>query len=465
MKTFLLLFFALGNIIFAQLGNYNMYLIRNIDSHRIPPPFTPPWHYAACWGYIAPDGSEYAILGCALGTQIVDISDSATVREVYFKAATINFTNPDQGNLWREMKTYSHYLYVVSEADTSGLEIFDLQYLPDSVRYLGKFFVPGHRSTHSISQSGPFLYLNGSNVSFGHGTAIIDLANPERPVMRGAWNVEYVHDSRTVNDTLFTANIYTGKLALFDVSNKDSIRFITSFQTVPNPFTHNSAVTRDRKYILTTDETQSPPGKLKIWNIENIFNVVNVASWQPTGITNTIVHNVEVYGDTAVIAHYQAGVRVINITSPSGPVEIAWYDTYPGGNTNQFAGCWGVYKFPSGKIIASDMNTGLYVLKMGVPFGITPISSEVPGAFGLSQNYPNPFNPTTHFEFRIADFGFVSLIVYDVRGREVATLVNEELRPGIYKVDWNAVEYPSGVYFYTLSGGNFKETRKMVLIK
>ena len=127
MKKFLLLFLALSSIAFSQLGNNNMYLLKNLDSHRVPPPHNPPWQYSGCWGYVAPDGSEYAIMGCVTGTQIVAVTDSAAIREVYFRPALIDFNSPDQGNLWRELKVYSHYLYVVSEADTSGIEIFDLQ--------------------------------------------------------------------------------------------------------------------------------------------------------------------------------------------------------------------------------------------------------------------------------------------------------------------------------------------------
>ena len=98
-------------------------------------------------------------------------------------------------------------------------------------------------------------------------------------------------------------------------------------------------------------------------------------------------------------------------------------------------------------------------------FGIQQIGNEIPDKFSLSQNYPNPFNPITHFEFRIADFEFVLLIVYDIRGREIATLVRQQLQAGIYEVDWDASNYPSGVYFYTLSAKDFTETKRMVLIK
>ena len=83
----------------------------------------------------------------------------------------------------------------------------------------------------------------------------------------------------------------------------------------------------------------------------------------------------------------------------------------------------------------------------------------------LDQNYPNPFNPTTNIEFRIADFGFATLKVYDVLGREVATLVNETKVPGNYEVKFNAANLPSGIYFYRIQAGSFVEAKKMILLK
>jgi hypothetical protein len=91
--------------------------------------------------------------------------------------------------------------------------------------------------------------------------------------------------------------------------------------------------------------------------------------------------------------------------------------------------------------------------------------NRVPGAFGLSQNYPNPFNPTTNFEFRISEFGFVSLKAFDVLGREVSTLVNEARSAGVYTVRWDASSLPSGVYFCRLQAGAFMESKKIVLMK
>jgi aminopeptidase N len=100
--------------------------------------------------------------------------------------------------------------------------------------------------------------------------------------------------------------------------------------------------------------------------------------------------------------------------------------------------------------------------------GVTEVEdATVPQEFSLEQNYPNPFNPTTNIKFRISDIGLVTLKVYDVLGNEVATLVNEEKSAGSYKVEFSTTDLnlTSGIYFYTLTAGNFKETKKMILMK
>jgi hypothetical protein len=89
----------------------------------------------------------------------------------------------------------------------------------------------------------------------------------------------------------------------------------------------------------------------------------------------------------------------------------------------------------------------------------------VSGSYSLQQNYPNPFNPTTNFGFRIANFGFVSLKLFDIVGREVATLVNEEKSPGYYKVEFDGSRLASGVYFCRLQAGGFTDTKKIILLR
>lgn len=118
-----------------------------------------------------------------------------------------------------------------------------------------------------------------------------------------------------------------------------------------------------------------------------------------------------------------------------------------------------------------DINTGPLALDFmntvlsNSPIGVQQYSSEVPSKFKLQQNYPNPFNPETKIRFALPKGSYVKLSVYDVTGKTVTTLVDKTLSAGSYESDWNASNYPSGVYFYRLEAGSYTETRKMILVK
>ncbi len=117
-----------------------------------------------------------------------------------------------------------------------------------------------------------------------------------------------------------------------------------------------------------------------------------------------------------------------------------------------------------------ENGTILKTITCGDIIGIKTINSSAPSSFSLYQNYPNPFNPSTKIKFDVKDEGFVSLKVYDITGKEIAALVNERLKPGSYEALFNVLDYErkalsSGIYFYSLTAGNFRETKKMILIK
>ena len=103
---------------------------------------------------------------------------------------------------------------------------------------------------------------------------------------------------------------------------------------------------------------------------------------------------------------------------------------------------------------------------LNIPSAVNHNSTEISGSFKLGQNYPNPFNPVTNLEFGISNLGFVSLIVYDVLGNEVRTLINENKPVGNYEIEFDGSNLPSGIYYYTLSvNGVAIETRRMTLLK
>lgn len=106
-----------------------------------------------------------------------------------------------------------------------------------------------------------------------------------------------------------------------------------------------------------------------------------------------------------------------------------------------------------------------YANQEALVIGINPIGNEVPNKFNLEQNYPNPFNPVTNIKFAVPVTGIVKLVVYDVMGREVATLINKSMTAGNYVVDFDASSLGTGVYFYKFTSGEFSETKKMMLVK
>ncbi len=440
----------------SQLPNQNTYLLKNLDQYS---------SYSALWGYTAPNGREYAILGTQVGTSFIDITDSANIREV----DSVKGLNSG----WREMKTYSHYAYIVSEATNSGLQIVDLQYLPDSVRLVKTWSYAGYTKTHSIQQSGHYLYLNGGNATLNGGVTVVDVVDPENPVKLGQWSTMYVHDCRVLNDTIWASNIYTGQTSIINATNKSSLEFVRTWRSYPTSevSTHNCAFSSNNKYLYTTNEITSPNGRLNVWNVEDINNITFVREWMPTGITTAIVHNIETYGNYAIVAHYRAGIRILDISDPSNPTEVAWYDTYPSSNSASYSGCWGVYKFASGKIIGSDISGGLFVIKTSFSLTGNSVNNNSPHEYTLSQNYPNPFNPTTTIKFTLKENSSVKLKVFNMQGREVADVINDRRDGGNYEILFDAGKYnlSSGSYFYTIqissNGKNFTETKKMFLVK
>ena len=127
------------------------------------------------------------------------------------------------------------------------------------------------------------------------------------------------------------------------------------------------------------------------------------------------------------------------------------------------------------KLRATTHGNGIWERKLlATPVAIQNENPETPKEFSLSQNYPNPFNPVTTIRFTIpstlsfpnASIGNpVSLMVYDLSGKEIATLINESLTPGSYSINFDAGNLSSGIYFYTLQSINFKQSKRMILIK
>jgi hypothetical protein len=189
------------------------------------------------------------------------------------------------------------------------------------------------------------------------------------------------------------------------------------------------------------------------------FTTNNGLNWTQTSLNNRTIYSIEVIGNNFFAGTAGYGVYVSNDNGTN------W--------TQRNEGLVGltIYSFCNlnNYIFAGTVSNGVYRRPLGELTYTQNISNEIPKQFSLSQNYPNPFNPKTNIRFSIPPYeggkGDVILKVYDILGNEVSTLVNEQLKPGTYEVEFNGDNFASGVYYYTLQTESFNLTKRMVLLK
>ena len=410
------------------------------------------------WGYTAPDGEEYALMGVMDGIAIVRVSDMEVIDIV---------PGPTEGFYYynRDIKTYSHYAYAVAllTGTNQGLMIIDLSPLPDSVRFVGSYINGSDTLSHnlSIDTATGYAYIVKQDYT---GFRVVNLADPENPEDVITVSVPLsLNDVYARNDTVYVGEYFSGSFSIFDLSDKENPQLLARVD-VPNPgIVHNIWPTDDGTHIMTTEETAGKT--VKMWNIEDMENIELVGEY--LGV-NSLAHNTHIMGDFAYISHFTAGVTVVDISDPTNLIEVAQYDTYPLNDNPNYRGCWGAYPFTqNGMVFASDMEGYLTVLQ----FTETNTSvfvgeqEQIPNKVVLHQNYPNPFNPTTTIEFSIPQTEFVTVKVYNLVGHEITTLINDELFTGNYSIKWDGSHQPSGLYFVQIESGSFYKTRKIMLVK
>jgi len=174
--------------------------------------------------------------------------------------------------------------------------------------------------------------------------------------------------------------------------------------------------------------------------------------YMPTSVILADNNNVVTGGSSNVGVHFSSDYGVNWISRNEGFGSNPPYDVYQfilSNNTLYALTTPYIWKRPYNEIIT----------------GVTKLNNTLPVTCQLYQNYPNPFNPVTKIRFDLPKNTYTKLIIYDMLGREIETIVNEQLVAGSYEVNWDARSYSGGVYYYRLQAGDFVETRKMILVK
>ena len=356
MRLIVLVLAGLFSFQLAGQSNLNLELVANVPTASSANDI---------WGFVDQDGIEYAIVGTQDNTLVFSLADPSAPELLL----TIDGTN----TVWRDMKSWGNYVYSVTDNTSDGLTILDMSdptvsipvttYFPtfefDSVELT---IVNAHNLY--VDEKG-ILCMTGCNVLDGAPVLLDVAANPLEPEVVGYVPGEYAHDIYIKDDILYASEIFIGELNVYDITDKMQPIQLGGAET-SFAFTHNAWLSEDGTHIFTTDERNN--AFVDAYDVTDFNDIQRVSSVRPRREGGGVVpHNTHYHDGYLVTSWYGDGVIVVDANKPDNLVIVGRYDT----NTNEsqgFVGCWGAYPFlPSGLILASDRQSGLYVLRPNYP--------------------------------------------------------------------------------------------------
>ena len=348
--TFLFCFTCFS--LLAQDGDLNMKIVAHVPV---------PEGGSGIWHFVDKNKIEYAVFGSKDAVIIYSLEDPAKPIE--------RFRLPGVNTIWREVYIYGDYIYGVNDNQANGLIIINMKNAPLNIT--GKFWkanITANGQTAELNTCHTVfvddkgrLYLNGCTP--WRGTLIFDISKqPENPQYLGAQTKRYCHDNFGRNDTIWSADVLDGVLSIWDIRNPAAPKEMAAV-TTPFAFTHNAWPSDDGKFVFTTDERDN--AYVASYDIQDLANIKLLDKYRPkdTEGKGVIPHNTRYINGYLVTSFYTDGVKITDVHRPDNMVEVGSVDTWSGPHGG-FNGCWGVSPFlPSGTIVASDIQGGLFVIK------------------------------------------------------------------------------------------------------
>ena len=343
------------------------------------------------WGWTDPETQrDYAIVGRTDGTSFVDVTDPPN------PVVVGNLPKPDwaPGSIWRDMKVYKDHVFVVADgAPEHGMQVFDLTRLREYAGTLLTFDHDVHydrlSSVHNIviNEETGFAYAVGASGgadTCGGGLHMIDIREPKNPTFVGCFadprtgrrSTGYSHDAQCVvyrgpdeehvgKEICLGAN--ENALSIADVTDKQN-PVALSMMTYPSVgYGHQGWLTEDHRYFFMGDETDEtgrlvPNTRTLIWDVADLDDPILVKEHFSENTASD--HNLYVRGNLMFQSNYNSGLRVVDITDPENPREVAFFDTVPGDDFPSMNGSWSNYPFfESGIVLVTSGGEGLFVVK------------------------------------------------------------------------------------------------------
>jgi choice-of-anchor B domain-containing protein len=329
------------------------------------------------WTHIT-TGREFALIGKNNGTAFVEVTDP--VNPVYIGSLPTHTTN----SLWRDIKVFADYAFIVAEAGEHGMQVFDLNRLVNATDLPITFDADAHYNLFgrahniAINEESGFAYAVGSQ-TFAGGLHIVDINDPLNPVIAGDFAEDgYTHDTQVViysgpdldycgQEIAFCANENT--VTIVNVTDKLDTYAIAIEGYTTSAYTHQCWLTEDQKYLLVNDELDemqgiAPTTFTYIFDVQDLDNPFLLETYE--GTTPSIDHNLYVKWNMVFQSNYRSGLRILDASrvSEGSMVEVGYFDVIPSDDNPTFQGSWSNYPyFESGIVLLTDMFGGFFVVQ------------------------------------------------------------------------------------------------------
>ena len=361
----------------------------------------------------------------------------------------IAISNINTGGFTVDLYVQDTLIYLLNKSNVSidnnrGLWIANIQNIqtPELIsHHIGIVKGPqgSYEQNNSITKSQSFVFITQPNNSLNDSTLeIIDVSNPSNPYTRAIYHCSHTPMDVCIMDTILYLATFFGGIELIDISNIENPTLISNILNIAQYVTYQEPYL----YVMARN--------LYIINVDNPLN--------PSIISTTNTSSTGSRGDFYVNGRYcywaDGLLGIIDVSNPIHPFEISTFITQD----------WALdIKVNNDIMYCAQNDEGVLILKNNL---LTQVGDELnPDTFILFQNYPNPFNPYTNIMYSIEKTSSINLSVFDILGREIRILINEEQLPGSYNVKFDGSNLPSGLYLYKLTGDDFHLAKKMLLIK
>ncbi len=390
-----------------------------------------------CWGW-EQEGKEYVVMGSSIGSHIFDVSNPSNPIELD------RVLGRGSAAVHRDFKKLGNYLYGVSDQSPASLQIMDLSYLPDSVSLVyDEDTLVSQSHNIFIDTVNEVLYsCGGADSSGSKELKAIDISNPIVPVLITDFELDipwwsgsigYIHDMY-IRDNIAYVNHEEG-MAIVDMTNLTLPVLLGDIQSYTDKgYNHSGWLHEDDTTYIMFDETKGK--RIKILDVSDPTTIVetDIVETVNAGDTNAIAHNGFFVGDLAFVSYYQDGIYVYDATDMNNVITAGYYTGPATGRT------WGVYPYlPSGIIVASDIQKGLYILNLNYS-----AASVAKNNMTNINVYPNPVQAgdVVNFDKQI-EFEVLTISGKSLFGKNKASYLE-------------TTGMSSGVYFIKIKNGYTK---------